>query len=456
VRKNLLWMSLTIPLILSLLSVNTIKVSAVETHDIAVISVTPSPTSVRLGDLVNITVVVENQGTEPETFNATVYYNITQIQTKMVENLAAYANKSLTFTWNTTSTYVRPTPYTIKATATTVAGETDTTDNTLVSPSKVRVFVSPYIAVIPHSTVDPDFTLGKNYTVSIYTDYNGSDVWSYDFSLSYNPKVLHGVEVVNGDLITTIKHPDAKFKAGTFNNTLGKLLLTTAYFLATKKPVPTTYGPGILANITFTVVGTEESDITLGDDTKLRGWTEGGWGDTKYDIISKWKHPPSGGSYILDGFFQNTEAPVIHDIAVISVTPSPTSVRLGELVNIGVIIKNQGTVNEDVTVKVYYNYNPTFPDHNLVTNGTKTAQDLAAGQSTSLPFTWDTTYATAGNYTITAVASVPGDTDTRESNEIVTVTLHEEPLPVQLIIGIVVVLVVAIATIMYALKRRKK
>jgi len=440
----------------SLLCVNIIGIAVAQVnHDIAVISVTPFLTSVKLDELVNITVVVENQGTEPETFNVTVYYETTRIQTKMVENLAAYANKSLTFTWNTTSTYVSAAPYTINAIASTVPGETDTTDNTLVSSSRVRVFVSPYIAVIPHSTADPNLSPGKNYTVSIYTDYDGSDVWGYDFSLSYNPNVLHGVEVVNGDLITKEKDASAMFSAGTFNNTLGKLSITVAYFFHTAPPIPLTSGPGILANVTFIVAGMGESDITLEPlDTKLKGYnaTTG----TYYDIISKMEpggvYPP----HILSGFFQNTAAPVTHDIAVVSVTPSQTSVRLGEPVSITVVIQNKGTVDENVTVKVYYDYDPTFPGHNLVTNGTKTAQNLAAGQSTSLTFTWDTTYVVEGKYTMTAIASVPGDTDTRESDEIVTVTLHEEPLPIQLIISIVAVVVVVIATIMYALKRRKK
>ena len=445
-RKTLLWILLIILLIFSLLSINMTGITAAQVdHDIAVISVTPSSTSVAKGELVNITVVVENQGTEPETFNVTVYYDTTQNQTKMVENLVAYANKSLTLTWNTTSASTGT--YTINATASTVPGETDTTDNTLVSTNRVRVFVSPYIAVIPHSTVDPGLTPDMSYTVSIYTDYNGSDVWSYDFSLSYNPNVLNGIEVVNGDLITTDKHPDAKFSAGTFNNTLGKLSLTTAYFFATEKPVPTAYGPGILANVTFTVVGTGESDITLGDDTRLRGWTDGGLGDTAYEIISSRKH-------ILDGFFQNTLTPVTHNIAIISVTPSPTLVRLGELVNITVVVKNQGTMNEDVTVAIYYDYDRPLPEVRRIE--TKTAQNLAVGKNTSLTFTWDTTDVAEGNYIITAVASVPGDTATRDSDETVTLTLREEPLPVLLIIGIVVALVVAIAVIIYTLKRRKK
>jgi len=228
----------------------------------------------------------------------------------------------------------------------------------------------PAIKVVPEITLDETLKPGMNYTVSIYTDYSGSDVWSYEFSLSYNPNVLHGginktdtwiatgtqtifytsqkpvvphsekvyvnnilktrdVDyiikydiggikfttapslgaevkavylcdgVVNGDLITTYKHPDAKFSPGTFNNTLGKLSLTVAYIYYTTKPVPTTYGPGILANVTFTVVGYGTSDITLGDDTILKGYSAAT--DMFYDIINA-KYKPE---HIQHGFFSN-------------------------------------------------------------------------------------------------------------------------------------------------------
>ena len=216
------------------------------------------------------------------------------------------------------------------------------------------------------------FTTAPGVGANVTAIYLYGDVWSYDFSLSYNPNVLYGginitntwtgdgtsgpfyttqkpileysekvyvngtlmtrdVDyfivyeiggimftgtvpgvgaeikatylydgVVNGDLITTDKYPDAKFSAGTFNNTLGKLSTTTAYFLATEKPVPKTYGPGILANVTFTVVGYGTSYITLGEkDTKIWGYNE--TTDTPYKIIDANYEP----EHIQHGFFSN-------------------------------------------------------------------------------------------------------------------------------------------------------
>jgi len=112
--------------------------------------------------------------------------------------------------------------------------------------------------------------------------------------------------VVNGDLITTDKHPDAKFKAGDFNNTLGKLWQTNAFFYYTEKPIPTTSGPGILANVTFTVVGTGDSDITLVEsETKLTGYNA--ITEEFYEIVSDWK--PNIG-HILHGYFTNVPVEV--------------------------------------------------------------------------------------------------------------------------------------------------
>jgi len=130
--------------------------------------------------------------------------------------------------------------------------------------------VSPYMAVTPEKIMDPTLTPGKNFTISIFTDYSGTNVWGWQFELSYNPNVLEGFQVVNGDLITTAKDPSAKFKAGTFNNTEGTLSMTIAYFYYVPPSTPkVTSGPGTLAKITFKVKAIGVANITLGEKTQL-------------------------------------------------------------------------------------------------------------------------------------------------------------------------------------------
>ncbi len=104
----------------------------VEIHlqDIAILSVTTSATEAypTWTAPLNITVVVENQGTATETFNITVYANTTEIGTREV-TLAEGANTTLIFNWNLTG--VTEGNFTIRAEATVLYGETDTADNTL-------------------------------------------------------------------------------------------------------------------------------------------------------------------------------------------------------------------------------------------------------------------------------------------------------------------------------------
>ncbi len=395
-------------LIFSILAANMIMVAAQEKHDVAVVSVTPSATLVEKNDNVNIMVLVENQGTEPETFNVTTYRDNTAIDTKTVENLGAGANTSLTVPWSTTKWWDHSSPQEIKATASTVPGETDIDDNTFVSPNRIRVYKSPYVGVVPHCTVNSSLTVGTNYTVSIQTDYNGSDITGWQFKLSYNPYILHGVEVTNGDLIV------AQFIPGKFDNVVGKLSNTVGFFFSAGK---VTSGPGILANVTFTVAGLGDSDITLGDNTKLKGWNS--TIALTYNIVSDYEPDPF---HLLHGYFRNTAEPITHDIAILSVTPSQTWIVTGEPVNVTVVVKNNGTRTEKgITIKLYYDYRASY---RLIE--TQTISTLEAGANTSLIFTWDETDIWPGTHLVIVVAdAVHGEmyTENNALNEKVIVSM---------------------------------
>ena len=256
-------------------------------------------------------------------------------------------------------------------------------------------FVSPYIAVVPHGTMDSSLAPGMNFTISIYTDYTGDDVWGYEFSLTYSPLVLQGVEVVNGDLITTDKHSSARFIAGTFDNTVGKLSLTAGYFFFTQKPAPITSGPGILANVTFTVVGIGTSDITFGTEVApwgLRGYAEGGWGDL-FLIIDGKTEP----ARIQHGLFTNAQS--IHDVAVINIEAPATAVAGGDYVTINVTVVNEGIYLEVVNLTVtIHNGTTEISTESFLFN-------LASGLFRVDSFSWNTAGLTPGTYTINATAT---------------------------------------------------
>lgn len=100
-------------------------------HDVAVVDIIPSTNEVNESDLVDIAVVIQNNGDFIETFNVTAYANTTIIQSQTVSNLAPTAQTTQTFIWNTTG--VSYGNYTIKAEASIVPEETHIADNVKVN-----------------------------------------------------------------------------------------------------------------------------------------------------------------------------------------------------------------------------------------------------------------------------------------------------------------------------------
>jgi predicted GH43/DUF377 family glycosyl hydrolase len=101
----------------------------VEKHDVAAVGIAISKNVVGQGCSVSINATFENQGDYTETFNATIFANMTPIETHTVL-LSGGDSVNVTFSWNT-SAFVKG-DYIISAYATEALGETDTTDNTLI------------------------------------------------------------------------------------------------------------------------------------------------------------------------------------------------------------------------------------------------------------------------------------------------------------------------------------
>lgn len=88
---------------------------------------------------------------------------------------------------------------------------------------------------------------------------------------------------------------------------------------------------------------------------------------------------------------------VVHDVAVTNVQCSPPRVYKGQPVSISVSVQNEGTTSETFNVSVHAN---------ATIVGTLLVTDLSAGDNTILPFTWNTTDTSKGNYTIRATAHI--------------------------------------------------
>ena len=268
----------------------------------------------------------------------------------------------------------------------------------LITPSAGLEYPAIYI---DPATIGPNgYGINTQFNISIRTDYIGTDIWGWKVSLTYNPLVLEGVEVFNGDLTINATHP-AVFNTTGFDNYAGKLGSTEGYFkVVSPIQVNVTNGPGILAKVTFKVVGLGDSDIKLGGDTRLTGYS----GVDFYDIIRADLMP----DHIGHSYFCNVSPAPTHDIAVTSVEPNVTKVLAPASVSINVTVKNNGTANERFAVKVYYEM--IHPDYLI---GSVNVDNMTAGTSRSDIFTWDTTYVEQGNHTIIAKAGpVARETDT--------------------------------------------
>jgi len=133
--------------------------------DVAVTSVTVSPTALLPGNSVNINATVQNLGGSAESFNVTAYTNSHVIGVQEVA-LNSSSLRTLFFTWDTTGYSVGD--YRVSAVASTVPGEMNTTNNAKAAASNVTILYNGhYIAV---TSINPGKTvIGQGYSTSIRT-----------------------------------------------------------------------------------------------------------------------------------------------------------------------------------------------------------------------------------------------------------------------------------------------
>jgi PKD repeat protein len=128
-------------------------------HDVAITYVDVYPTQILPGQVVEISVRVENQGNTAETFNVTAYYDDQIIETIIVWFLPRSGYQWLEFKWDTTG--IAEGTYTIRLEADVVPDETDTADNTYVDGAVT--------VIVPKITIDPSSgPVGTKVTVNGY------------------------------------------------------------------------------------------------------------------------------------------------------------------------------------------------------------------------------------------------------------------------------------------------
>jgi hypothetical protein len=166
-----------------------------------------TPPSIPQGSMALINVTAQNRGQVAESFDVTLSYDSSPIDgTKSIINMPGGGSQVLSFAWDTTSIPIGP--YTLTATATTVPGEIDTSDNTL----SVNVFVG---------TIDIAIT-GVSMKTSIPSGYNGTEV---DVTVQNSGQATETLNVTlsanshSVDNQTTTLHPGASGTVALWWNT---------------------------------------------------------------------------------------------------------------------------------------------------------------------------------------------------------------------------------------------
>jgi len=439
----------------------TVAVVLTPVHDIAVTKVTASPSTVMVGDNVNIDVTVANQGFMPETFDASVYYDTNLIETKTDITIPELTSQKLTFTWNTASVHWGV--YSISANVSEVPDEINTANNNLTDGTvgvalhniKVSSLSAPTSAVVG-TKVEIEAVLKNEgrqtatFTVSFYNDttlIKNQTVEDLAPSATTSRTVLWDTTSVATGLHTLkVKVPQLEGELVVTDNELarGISLVPTVRNIAitsvTANPTTVIRGKTVKINVTIQNQGNVDENVTISlsyDTTPLE--TQNGIilpaGESK-TINFTWNTPANIAlkTYTIkadvpliegenpDDNTKTTQVTIaIHDITVVSVTPSKTEVVVGESLNVTVVVKNQGNFTEpSFSVTAKYGDNTIGTPINV--------NNLAKEQTKTVTFTWNTTGVSPGTYKIKASAStVPDEDDTTnniQEDDTVTVKLR--------------------------------
>jgi len=333
-------------------------------HDVAVVDAVPSAETVEVGQPVNILAVVQNEGTEIESFNVSAYCDGVLIGTVRITALAPYSHVTLNFVFDTST--VSPGNYTISVSIPILVNEADISDNVFVDEI---IKIKPKLPTIIHDIAVVDVKISKDalyigeaLQINVSVLNKGTETETFSLSAYYDSSLIETLQVsplAPNTRVTLVFVWNTSFVHEGF------------YLISASAPLP--------------------NDINVADNTFING------------IVQVMARPPF---------------PPIHDIAVLSVSPSKTLVYIGEVGVIRVVVKNNGTYIESFNVTAFY-------DSNVV--GKLFVNGLEPGREMLLVFYWDTRNVTEGNYTLSADASVVPDEVNIENNRFINGVVWVKP-----------------------------
>jgi len=241
-----------------------------------------------------------------------------------------------------THRYGSPGNYTVTLNVTDSEGEWDTVSKVVEIvhlPYATKLLVRPQV-----STIEINDTFVTGIIVN-----NVVDLYSFEFKLGYNSTILDVTDV-------WVMWPDFCV----INETVGVV------WIGASSPFPYPFsGNGTLAVITFKATGFRGTVLDL------------------YDTMLVDLYGTPIGHDAIDGYAEV----ILHDVAVVNISPSAIGAYPGKIVKVTFTVVNKGTISETFWVAVYFNRTAT----GWVLVGNQTVANLAAGAEKTVTFVWNTT-----------------------------------------------------------------
>jgi hypothetical protein len=334
-------------------------------RDMAVVDVVPSSTSVELHQPLNIIVTIRNEGTEVENCSVDACFGVMFLGSLEAEGLSPYSEVTLSFAVNTSQFGVGN--YGITVSIPSLSKEADLTDNLFIDGV---VEIKPETPIIVHDIKIIGAKISKN-------------------SLYIGELLQINVSVVNKGTETET------FNVSTFfDSSPIKTMIVESLTPHTEATLIFFWNTSLLSEGYYQI----SASAPLTDDIN-----------------------PADNTYI-DGVVQlkSPAGLLIHDVAVLDMTPSSTSAYIGDIIDITVVVKNLGNYTESFNITL---------SHDTGTIGRLAAENLEPNMERTLVFQWNTANMSEGNYLLTATASSVPDETNLENNSFVDGSIELTPAP---------------------------
>lgn len=222
--------------------------------------------------------------------------------------------------------------------------------------------------------------VGQSFSINI-TILDVFNLYAYEFRLGWDPALLDMVNASEGPFL---KRGGETFFSYNVNAAAGHMVVDCTLL----GMIPGTNGDGTLATISFYVKAPGECTLDLYDVSLLNPFEQ-----------------PISCQNVIDGYGHFSSS--THDIAITNISVSPLNVLPGQTVQVNVTAQNQGNSFETFNVTAY-------AKSEII--GTQQIS-LNSGVTTTIPFNWNTTEHSKGDYVISASASpVSGELDLADNN----------------------------------------